>query len=188
MEVGVRVLGIVLRLLNLLLAPLFWLRSRDRRRLTPPAPLLLRSATQHAAAVRNGEITSEELVTVYIERVKEVNPLLNAIVEERYRAALEDAKEVDRRIREARQNGTLEQLVEDKPILGVPFTVKESCSLGGMLDGHLEILVPSWLKAGIRAGKLVRLCSALRRCQFWELCGKSHHPSKKNVHFNFVDR
>ncbi|RVE44206.1 hypothetical protein evm_011161 [Chilo suppressalis] len=140
MEVGVRVLGIVLRLLNLLLAPLFWLRSRDRRRLTPPAPLLLRSATQHAAAVRNGEITSEELLTVYIERVKEVNPLLNAIVEERYRAALEDAKEVDRRIREARQNGTLEQLVEDKPILGVPFTVKESCSLGGLSNsvGCLE--------------------------------------------------
>ncbi|CAG9795036.1 unnamed protein product [Diatraea saccharalis] len=140
MEVGVRILGVVLRLLNLLLAPLFWLRARDRRALTPPKPLLLRSAKEHAAAVRNGEITSEELVTVYIERVKEVNPLLNAVVEERYRAALEDAKEVDRKIQEAKDNGVLVQFVQNKPLLGVPFTVKESCSLAGLSNavGCLE--------------------------------------------------
>lgn len=57
MEVGVRLLGVVLRILNLLLAPLFWLRARDRRALQrAPQPLLLRSATEHAAAVRKGEV------------------------------------------------------------------------------------------------------------------------------------
>ncbi|KAL0833069.1 hypothetical protein ABMA28_001181 [Loxostege sticticalis] len=141
MEVGVRLLGVVLRILNLLLAPLFWLRARDRRALQrAPQPLLLRSATEHAAAVRKGEITSEELVKAYIDRVKEVNPLLNAVVDERYRAALEDAKEVDRRLAEARKNGKLDELVAGKPLLGVPFTVKESCSLAGLSNavGCLE--------------------------------------------------
>lgn len=62
-----------------------------------------------------------------------MNPLLNAVVDERYRAALEDAKEVDRRLAEARKNGKLDELVAGKPLLGVPFTVKESCSLAGKL-------------------------------------------------------
>ncbi|XP_028163363.1 fatty-acid amide hydrolase 2-A isoform X3 [Ostrinia furnacalis] len=141
MEVGVRLLGIVLRLLNFLLAPLFWFRTRNRRAVPrPPHPLLLRSAKEHATAIRSGEITSEELVIAYINRVQEVNPLLNAVVEERYRAALEDAKEVDRCLNEAIRTGTLEELVAAKPLLGVPFTVKESCSLAGLSNavGCLE--------------------------------------------------
>lgn len=60
-----------------------------------------------------------------------MNPFLNAVVEERYRAATEDAKSVDRQLEEAKKNGTLEELVKDKPLFGVPFSVKESCSLAG---------------------------------------------------------
>lgn len=46
--------------------------------------------------------TSEEVVSAYIDRVKEVNPYLNAVVEERYRAALDEARSVDRQIQDAR--------------------------------------------------------------------------------------
>lgn len=81
------------------------------------------------------QITSEELVTAYIDRVKEVNPLLNALVDERYRAAVEDARAVDRSLAEARRSGKLAELVAGKPLLGVPFTVKESCSLAG--ESHI---------------------------------------------------
>ncbi|KAF9799056.1 hypothetical protein SFRURICE_008566 [Spodoptera frugiperda] len=141
MEVGVQVVGIVLRLLNFFLAPLFWFRARDSRRLPPITnPVLLKSAAELAASVRNGEISSEELVTVFINRVKEVNPYLNAVVEERYRAAIEDAKAIDRWIVEAKKSGSFEDLVKEKPLLGVPFTVKESCSLAGLSNsvGCLE--------------------------------------------------
>ncbi|KAJ8733092.1 hypothetical protein PYW08_001390 [Mythimna loreyi] len=141
MEVGVQLVGIILRLLNFLLAPLFWFGARDSRRLPPVTdPVLHKSVVELAAAVRNGEITSEKLVTIFINRVKEVNPYLNAVVEERYRAATEDAKSIDRQIEEAKKNGTLEDLVKDKPLLGVPFTVKESCSLAGLSNsvGCLE--------------------------------------------------
>ncbi|XP_053603747.1 fatty-acid amide hydrolase 2-A-like isoform X2 [Plodia interpunctella] len=100
-------------------------------------------------------ITSEGLVSAYIDHIKTVNPLLNAVVEERYRAALEDAKAVDRKIEEAKRNGALKQLFEGRPLLGVPFTVKESCSLSGLSNavGCLE-------NAGRRAtidGEAVRL-------------------------------
>ncbi|XP_049869842.1 fatty-acid amide hydrolase 2-B-like [Pectinophora gossypiella] len=159
MEVGVRLIGVVLRILNLLLSPLFWLKGRHRRRVPPPpAAILLKSAVELAANIRDGEITSENLVSIYIDRVKEVNPYLNAVVDERYRAAVEDAKEVDRQISEARKNGKLNELVKTKPLLGVPFSVKESCSLAGLSNsmGCLE-------NAGRRAtadGEVVRLVRA----------------------------
>lgn len=72
-------------------------------------------------------MTSEQIVCAYIERIKEVNPILNAVVEERFEAAIEDAKRADRLIL------TTPKLfiVTNYPILGVPFTVKESCSLKG---------------------------------------------------------
>ncbi|KAH9630011.1 hypothetical protein HF086_001481 [Spodoptera exigua] len=120
MEVGVQVVGIVLRLLNFFLAPLFWFRARDSRRLPPVTnPVLLKSAAELADSVRKGEISSEELVTVFINRVKEVNPYLNAVVEERYRAAIEDAKAIDRWIVETKKSGSFEELVKEKPLLGM---------------------------------------------------------------------
>ncbi|XP_013184522.1 fatty-acid amide hydrolase 2-A [Amyelois transitella] len=194
MEVGVRILGVVLRILNLLLAPLFWLKTRERRPLPrAPPPLLMRSATSLAAAVRTGEITSEELVTTYINHVKDVNPFLNAVVEERYRAALEDSKAVDRSIADAKKNGTLQELFEGKPLLGVPFTVKESCSLSGLSNavGCLENAGRRATKDG-EAVRLVREAGAIpllvsntpELCLGWEttnlLRGATNNPYDLN--------
>lgn len=72
-------------------------------------------------------MTSEQVVLAYIERIKEVNPIINAVVEDRFEAAIEDAKRADRLIQETSEF----QLITNYPILGVPFTVKESCSLKG---------------------------------------------------------
>lgn len=54
-----------------------------------------------------------------------MNPFLNAIVEERFEEALEDARKADK-ICETTPYIFLQQ---NYPLLGVPFTVKESCSL-----------------------------------------------------------
>lgn len=72
-------------------------------------------------------MTSEQVVLAYIERIKEVNPIINAVVEDRFEAAIEDAKRADRLV----QTTSEFQLITNYPILGVPFTVKESCSLKG---------------------------------------------------------
>lgn len=74
-------------------------------------------------------MTSEQVVCAYIERIKEVNPIINAVVEDRFEAAIEDAKRADRLV----QTTSELQLITNYPILGVPFTVKESCSLNGKL-------------------------------------------------------
>ena len=44
------------------------------------APIWQRSAVETAAAIRDGLITSEEVVQVHIERMHTVNPALNAVV------------------------------------------------------------------------------------------------------------
>lgn len=99
-------------------------------------------------------------MTVFINRVKEVNPYLNAVVEERYRAAIENARAIDRWIVEAKKSGSFEDLVKEKPLLGVPFTVKESCSLAG--KSHNSIVMsrndivtpffPEWVSRGAHYG------------------------------------
>lgn len=70
------------------------------------------------------------MVRAYIERIKEVNPLLNAVVEDRFVEAIEDAKRADKIIQEK----PAFELLANHPILGVPFTVKESCSLKGNIE------------------------------------------------------
>lgn len=60
----------------------------------------------------------------------EVNPLLNAIVEDRFEAALVEARNIDVEIE--RGFRTVEQMEKETPLLGIPITVKESIAVKGM--------------------------------------------------------
>lgn len=73
------------------------------------------------------QLRSEDVVRAYIERIREVNPLINAVVEERFEAAIEEARKADALIAETQPLW----LIKNYPLLGVPCTVKESCSLRG---------------------------------------------------------
>lgn len=73
------------------------------------------------------------VVRSYIERIQQVNPLINAVVEDRFEAALQDAKNVDMEVEVAHLHGTVPDLATQKPLLGVPLTVKESCCVKGYL-------------------------------------------------------
>lgn len=59
---------------------------------------LSRSATDLATAIRNQEITSTQLVEATINRIREVNVVLNAIVDGPFTEASEQAKVIDERI------------------------------------------------------------------------------------------
>ncbi|XP_043524701.1 fatty-acid amide hydrolase 2-A-like isoform X2 [Frieseomelitta varia] len=85
--------------------------------------LLLMSASELAGKIRSKKLSSVEVVTAFIERAKEVNEIINAVVEDRYSDALEEAKEVDKFL-QTLENSDL--IKEKKPFLGVPFTTKES--------------------------------------------------------------
>ncbi len=86
-------------------------------------PFLLRSATELAAMIRRGEARSEEVVAAHLERVRELNPVCNAVVRVREREALAEAREADRAVADGRDVG---------PLHGVPCTIKESFELTGM--------------------------------------------------------
>lgn len=78
------------------------------------------------------QVSSEEAVKVYIERCQDVNPIVNAIVEARYDAAIEEAQTVDEFLSQCAK--TEEELARDMPLLGLPVTVKESIAVQGSFD------------------------------------------------------
>ncbi|XP_066537870.1 fatty-acid amide hydrolase 2-B [Hoplias malabaricus] len=98
----------------------------------PPVsnPLLLKPAVELAQKIRRREVTSVEVVQAYIDRIQEVNPLLNAVVKDRFSAALSEAAHVDKLIDE--ETDGEEALADRFPLLGVPLSVKESIFLQGM--------------------------------------------------------
>ncbi|XP_077485617.1 fatty-acid amide hydrolase 2-A-like [Amblyomma americanum] len=112
---------------------LFWLRYwlvKSRR--APPIKneLLLRSATRLAADIREGKLKSVDLVTAYISRIREVQPLLNAVVDDVFEEALRKAEDADRLV--ASGSRTAQQLEQEQPLLGVPITTKNSVAVKGM--------------------------------------------------------
>ncbi|KPJ03855.1 Fatty-acid amide hydrolase 2 [Papilio xuthus] len=107
---------------------LYWERQRQ------PIPglekkhsMLSESAVDLASKIRNKQLTSEELVQACIERINIVNPILNAVTDERFEDALKEAREVDKVIEAGQAD------FEKQPFLGVPFTAKESHAVCGML-------------------------------------------------------
>jgi amidase len=98
--------------------------------------LLTYSGIRQAALIRDGAISSVELITAHLARIAEVNPVLNAVVDVLDVTALREAAAVDRR----RAAG--EPL---RPLEGVPFSIKDSievrdtvCSAGTLGFQHAE--------------------------------------------------
>lgn len=65
----------------------------------------------------------------FIDRIKEVNPLLNCVVAERFDEARKEARAIDDLIK----SGVIpeETLAREKPFLGVPFTTKDCIAVKG---------------------------------------------------------
>ncbi|XP_069705396.1 fatty-acid amide hydrolase 2 isoform X1 [Periplaneta americana] len=92
---------------------------------------LMESAVSLAEKIRNKEVSAETVVKGFIDRIREINPLINSVVDERYEAALQEAKEADKFL--ATTTLSSEELKKQKPFLGVPFTTKDSTAVKGML-------------------------------------------------------
>lgn len=78
--------------------------------------LLLLSASDLAELIRRRDVTSREVVEAHLERIRAVNPALNAIVRDRFETARREADRADEQVRAG---------AELAPFHGVPCTIKE---------------------------------------------------------------
>ena len=79
-----------------------------------------------AGLVRRGEVSSRELVQLYLERIERLDPQLNAFRVVLAEKALAEAAEADSR----RSGG------EEAPLLGVPVAIKDNVDVAGELTTH----------------------------------------------------
>lgn len=80
------------------------------------------TAEEIAAALRTGEVTSAELTDDAITRIERDDKVVNAVCVPDFDRARAAARDADR----ARARG------EDRPLLGIPMTVKESYNIAGL--------------------------------------------------------
>lgn len=90
--------------------------------MTTQDALLRASATELAARLAAGEVSSAECVEAFIAQIERVNERLNAVVVKRYAEVRVEAKEADARRTRGERLG---------PLHGVPVTVKECLDLVG---------------------------------------------------------
>lgn len=83
------------------------------------------SATEIARRIRRGEVSCLEVTEYFVQEQKRWNPRLNAVVENRWADALEEARAKDRELAAAADPSAL------PPLFGVPMTVKEMIQVQG---------------------------------------------------------
>jgi amidase len=87
--------------------------------------IIYSSATDLAKAIRAREVSSEEVVDAYLQRIEEVNPKLNAIIHLNADEARNQARKADAALARGELKG---------PLHGVPITIKDNVDTEGMIS------------------------------------------------------
>ncbi|CAH1400816.1 unnamed protein product [Nezara viridula] len=85
------------------------------------------SAKKLAEKIKAKDLRCVDVVEAYINRIKDVQPYINSVVQDRFEEALKEARAVDELV----ENSLVSEL-NNKPLLGVPLTVKETIAVKGM--------------------------------------------------------
>lgn len=153
--------------------------------------LLLESASSLALKIRTKKITSLEVVNSFIDRIAEVNPILNCVVDQRFEEARRDAEECDQIVKSGAF--TEQQLAKDKPFLGVPFTTKDCLAVKDMIHTaglyKRRTIIAEQDAESIgnmrKAGAIpIGLTNVSELCMWWEsnnpVHGRTHNPYNTN--------
>ena len=89
------------------------------------AELAFAGPLRQAELIRDGEISPRELVQTYLDRIERIDPKLNAFRIVLGERALTEAKQAGRR-----------KASEERPLLGVPFAIKDNHDLTGEVTTH----------------------------------------------------
>lgn len=92
-----------------------------------------------ARRIRTRELSPVAVVSAHIDRIEAVNPAINAVVAERYDAALAEARAAEAAVM---RGGDL------PPLLGIPFTAKEYIMAEGM-----PLSAGIWSRRDVRADR-----------------------------------
>lgn len=154
----------------------------------PSTPVLKLPANVIVQYIKQRKLTCEEVIQAFIDRIHEVNPLINAAVGDRFEEALEEARDIDKVLDSCELNDEKSVLL-NKPLLGVPITVKESLACkgfphsAGLVDRKDTIATKdaSVVENLRQAGAIpiaVTNCSEL--CMWWETAnnvyGRTNNP------------
>jgi amidase len=90
------------------------------------AELAFAGIARQAELIRGGEVSSRELVEVYLGRIEELNPRLNAFTDVLSERALAEANAADARVGRG----------EEAPLLGVPVAIKDTADVEGIVTRH----------------------------------------------------
>ena len=116
--------------------------------------LAFQSASRLLESIREKRVSSVELIELYFERYKRLNPKINAIVTTDFESARNRAKEADRDIASGKSWG---------PLHGLPMTIKDSIEVVGMpctagspfLKNHLPSKNADVVQPLIEAGAII---------------------------------
>uniref|UniRef100_A0A1I7SL06 Amidase domain-containing protein n=1 Tax=Bursaphelenchus xylophilus TaxID=6326 RepID=A0A1I7SL06_BURXY len=106
----------------------------EERSIVPKSddPLTKLSVKQAAKEIREGKLSSSDLVRAYYRRLKHVNLYINAVTETFEGEALEEARKVDDYIRNLDKNSEeFKNLPSTKPLLGIPVSIKSAFQVKG---------------------------------------------------------
>ncbi|KAL0275363.1 UNVERIFIED_CONTAM: hypothetical protein PYX00_003227 [Menopon gallinae] len=189
------ILNIFFALVQVVVRTLLWPIYGGPGAKVPPLNdlILLDSATTLAHKIRTKKLTSVEVVQSFINRIKAVNPVLNCVVDERFEAALEEAKEADKLI--ASGTKSRDELEKEMPFLGVPFTTKDCISIKGMSctaglhsrrgfkaeeDAHIVALMR-------KAGAIpLAITNVSELCMWWEGVNPVYGRTNNNYNTNRI--
>ncbi|KAI6199841.1 hypothetical protein M3Y96_00669900 [Aphelenchoides besseyi] len=99
----------------------------------PVDSLVLIPAVELVKKIRNREITAISVIESYIERIETVDSQIHAVVQKNYEDACERAKKIDLLLDGLDKNSEqFKKLIETKPLLGVPFSIKDQFLIKGL--------------------------------------------------------
>jgi amidase len=90
------------------------------------ADLAFAGIARQAELLRAGEVSSRELVELYLERIARIDPQLNA-----YRVVF-----AERALAEADQADARRRAGDDRPLMGVPIALKDNLDVAGEVTTH----------------------------------------------------
>lgn len=143
-----------------------------------------------AESIKKREFTCEETIQAFVDRIHQVNPLINAVVGDRFEEAMREAKHIDGVLEsDASESSPEKSDLLRKPLLGVPITVKESLACKGFTNSAglvdrkdmiatKDASVVENLRIAGAIPIAVTNCSEL--CMWWEtannLYGRTNNP------------